>query len=706
MKYHGPVRFIFNGKKELCSKYTGRARLYLQQAITRMGPDKAAWNRTEPDGTTIRISSFSSGYNVVITCKGEEEYVSCASGFFLEPKSDEAPLGFRPDKSPIEADDGFFPGITVKDGEVVQDNVEFKGLGTTYTLDWTAPWFEGYLVWPATPLNWGTDENSIDWEAFHRYICAPFNGRLYYCNESHSGSPGGLALGYAVRVLGKTEYLYCASTESSATIRIHRRIWTEEPYSNDDELSPTNPLGWEWIGDVSVLNDFGYPADCWNSGAYFNTDGDKFVITMNRGNQTIPGGYIEVSIGSTGIITTDTSGLLEYDFRNGTYQVVNTYDPVEYPDTGPWNGVYFNHYGTLELPDCVWSDPSSLFYAGGYAAWGSFRSGVGWSWTNDATHIQGGYWDYDPVIVGADYDYKTGQLKKITQKLMNTAASYNKGRATAGGGYSNSAKLIDCKEGCGAIWEITGTYNGNWKSWAENYKNHFVNHEYDGDPGYSYRLIVDGNKAGSGISGGEWWITGIKRFHEYRWVCPNDPYNTINYDSGKVNIYEPGYIQFDESNLLYIDLRHGTYIRVLGYYRTDDGGLSYTSNWKLDINGDIQEFFDISPNTVTSDDSVPGFLGSLFPGDGDIRTRYWDYNLVPYLRDNLAWWNLGDTYTNKNGELISLIPTYSIEDLYWSDAVYPDTSKMRLYYSPYGFDTLERLGYSGTNLTVSRLRLV
>lgn len=291
MKYHGPVRFVFKGKKENCSKYTGRARLYLQQAITRMGPDKAAWNRTEPDGTTIRISSFSSGYNVEITCKGDEEILSCASGFYLEPKSDEAPLGFRPNKTPIEAGDGFFPGITVEDGKITKESVELGSALQPYTLDWTSPQFDEYLVWPAVSIRNGTDDNSIIWSAFHRYICAPATGKLYYCNTEHSGGPGGLALGYGVRLIGKKSYLYCASTTVDATIKIHRRVWLEEPYLNDDPFDTVeNPFGWEYIGEVTDITEAGYSSGKWSSGAYWNPSCSKFVICVHRDTAEFSGG--------------------------------------------------------------------------------------------------------------------------------------------------------------------------------------------------------------------------------------------------------------------------------------------------------------------------------------------------------------------------------------------------------------------------------
>lgn len=58
MKFTGPVRFILKGDANLAMSYTSRSRLLLQQAKDRMGPDKAYWNRSLPDGTKITVSSL------------------------------------------------------------------------------------------------------------------------------------------------------------------------------------------------------------------------------------------------------------------------------------------------------------------------------------------------------------------------------------------------------------------------------------------------------------------------------------------------------------------------------------------------------------------------------------------------------------------------------------------------------------------------
>lgn len=67
MKHIGPVRFILKGDADLAMSYTGRARLLLQQARDRMGPDKAYWTRTLPDGTEIVVSSLGGVNQVWIT---------------------------------------------------------------------------------------------------------------------------------------------------------------------------------------------------------------------------------------------------------------------------------------------------------------------------------------------------------------------------------------------------------------------------------------------------------------------------------------------------------------------------------------------------------------------------------------------------------------------------------------------------------------
>lgn len=708
MKYTGPVRFIFSGNKEVCSKYTGRARLYLQQAIDRMGSDKAAIKKVEPDGTTIRIVSFHSGYNVEITCPGEEIPITCTSGFYLEPVSTEAPLGFRPDRTtPIESEDGFFPGITVDEGEITQDNVEFKGAAQPYVLDWTSPEFDDYLVWPADYLKTDSDANSTVWIPFHRYYCKPATGKLYYCNEEHSGGPGGLALGYGIRTINKKKFLYCAASTDGVNINVHRRLWTEVPYENDDELHPTtNPFGWELIGTVEDLQERGYPANKWSSGAYWDMDCDKFVISVHRDNEDTPGGYIEVDVEDYGIITVDTQGLVDYDYKNGTFRKT-TEAPDPFPNTGPWNADYWNHGGDLSVtPTCAHaSAPSHTLKESGDAAW-IHEDGGGNTYYSNVTSTSTNNFDYDTIVLGADYNYDTNEKKTIDQ--VSTSGYDSSGSYyTSSGSYSRTTSLVDCSASCGGIWRVDSTYSGNWKRWTESKKFHNTSYWFNGSPSEAYKLESYGNKTGNGTTGGEWWQTGNRRTFLYNWSC-GGTYPTSGQDTGKQDIFTLGTITFECNHILYLDMRYDTYIIAKGLYETADQGLTYTSSWTLDINNEIQETFDVSPYSIHSSDVISGYDKTAFPGtDDNYRQDKWEYGLVPEFTDNLAWHTLGNVFTNKNKEIIAMIPTYSIrDDLAWNGAVWPDQSAMRLYYTPHQWDTLEELGYSGTNLTVSRIRLV
>lgn len=83
MKYSGPVRFILKGNTDLAMKYTSRSRLLLQQAMDRMGPDKAYWTRTLPDGTKVTVSSLGGIKQVWISTIGAGIFKPCRSIGFL-----------------------------------------------------------------------------------------------------------------------------------------------------------------------------------------------------------------------------------------------------------------------------------------------------------------------------------------------------------------------------------------------------------------------------------------------------------------------------------------------------------------------------------------------------------------------------------------------------------------------------------------------
>lgn len=83
MKYTGPVRFIFKGDTDLAMKYTSRSRLLLQQAMDRMGPDKAYWNRTLPDGTEITVSSLGGVKQAWITAPDSGEISPYKQGYLV-----------------------------------------------------------------------------------------------------------------------------------------------------------------------------------------------------------------------------------------------------------------------------------------------------------------------------------------------------------------------------------------------------------------------------------------------------------------------------------------------------------------------------------------------------------------------------------------------------------------------------------------------
>lgn len=706
MKFTGPVRFIFSGNKEACSRYTGRARLYLQQAIDRMGSMNAAWKRQEPDGTTIRIASWGTGHTIEITCPGVTEYDPCTSGFYIEPISDEAPLGFGSDKqTPLTAEDiedGLFPGYTLEDGDIKRDNVEFNGAGQKWTLDWTAKEFKGYLVWPATFLKNGTDGNSVNWEPFHRYYCKPDNGRLYYCNADHSGGPGGLALGYGVRTLGKSQYLYCVASTDGVNLKVHRRVWTTEPYEDDDELSSTNPLGWELLDTVTVLDDQGYGTYQWTSGAYFNPDADKFVIAMRGSDVDIPRGYIEVEIDRFGTTKADRTGLLDYDEDNGFFsESTDTSSP--FPNKSPSDGDYYDVGADLTWTNCTWSgDPLSTLPSSGDAVWAHFSTPT-WTYMTTAHTTTTELFEYNDVVLGADYDQETGEIKLITQTIIESAFYKSGVQYDASGGYSNTESLVGCSSGCGGgAWAVTRKENSEWTAYSWNQKSWNIRHIYDNSPDYSYNLETYGNKTGNKFSRGDRQKHGTTVTHYYRtWSCPtfNNYGSLLNTHE---NIYSPGTVDFRVAHLLYLDMRYGTFIRVEGSYTTTDGGVTYDSEWQYNINDEVVETYDISPYSIHSSDTVSGFSDTIFPSSND---RKWDYSLVPEFDDNLTFFTNGNVFTDKDGDVIAEIPEFTVSNGAWNGSVIPDQTKFRLYYTPFGFDALEELGFSGTNLQTAKLRL-
>lgn len=83
MKYTGPVRFIFLGHPRLCLPHTSRSRLFLQQAMDRMGPDKAYSIETLPDGTEITVSSLG-GIKQVWIKPRPDEYDENIRGYVLQ----------------------------------------------------------------------------------------------------------------------------------------------------------------------------------------------------------------------------------------------------------------------------------------------------------------------------------------------------------------------------------------------------------------------------------------------------------------------------------------------------------------------------------------------------------------------------------------------------------------------------------------------
>ncbi len=71
-RYTGPLRTIIKGDFNEGSKHVGTARLFMQQAIERMGGDKAFWIRQLPDGTKITVSALGGVRSAIIEAGGEQ----------------------------------------------------------------------------------------------------------------------------------------------------------------------------------------------------------------------------------------------------------------------------------------------------------------------------------------------------------------------------------------------------------------------------------------------------------------------------------------------------------------------------------------------------------------------------------------------------------------------------------------------------------
>lgn len=209
MKYTGPVRFILKGDANLAMNYTSRSRLFLQQAMDRMGPDKAYWNRILPDGTEITVSSLGGINQVWITTPAPEDVSGLKRGYLV--------------LSSVE--DQYYPIFKYNPYQVVNDP----------TTDTEA----GNVEWV------GSDGRIVSWDGLEdRYDGLSSGTIVYYRGTQYSETPSAIA-GAAIAA----NHLVVITTNS----KIYHRPFTAGGYSDASLYNPdTNVNGWREVSAPSL----------------------------------------------------------------------------------------------------------------------------------------------------------------------------------------------------------------------------------------------------------------------------------------------------------------------------------------------------------------------------------------------------------------------------------------------------------------------
>lgn len=203
MKHIGPVRFILKGDADLAMSYTGRARLLLQQARDRMGPDKAYWTRTLPDGTEIVVSSLG-GVNQIWITTPAEEGVSFQKQGYLVLASEE---------------DQYYPIYKYNPYQVVNDPTADTEAGN---IEWVGR--------NATILSWNGGSN--------RYTVGGTGTEVYFRGSKYTNAPDtvkGAALSNGHIIIATSSAMY-------------HRPFTAGGYSDANLYDEdTDPDGWREI---------------------------------------------------------------------------------------------------------------------------------------------------------------------------------------------------------------------------------------------------------------------------------------------------------------------------------------------------------------------------------------------------------------------------------------------------------------------------
>lgn len=247
MKHTGPVRFILKGDADLAMRYTGRSRLLLQQAKDRMGPDKAYWNRTLPDGTEITVSSLGGVNQVWITTPAPDDVPFQKQGYLVLSSEE----------------DQYYPIYKYNPYQVVNNPTEDTVAGN---IEWVGR--------NATILSWNGGSN--------RYTVAGTGTAVYFRGSKYTDAPANVK-GAAI----SNGHIIVATTSA-----MYHRPFKPTGYTDtdlyDEDLSPE---GWREIslgalpltGIVTALAD--YTGLKW-TGKYSDTLIYDWILEYNSINNT------------------------------------------------------------------------------------------------------------------------------------------------------------------------------------------------------------------------------------------------------------------------------------------------------------------------------------------------------------------------------------------------------------------------------------
>ncbi|MBT8449655.1 MAG: hypothetical protein KJO69_08190 [Gammaproteobacteria bacterium] len=718
MKEHGPVRFRFSGDLKLARSYASLGRKFLGMAKKRMGDDKAYWVRVLPDKVRIVVSSHGGVDQISIDAPTEEfDSDQCLTGgFFASIYTDEATNGLNADDEPITNPSEEWPGVkfgsALIDGDLVEKGLKFAPNGTqsqpTLVMDWVSKDFPCAITWKADHLDF-TSAGKIE----HRYWLKPDGSYIWYGNSEYCraittfGTGNSTLVGACIRTISDQQYLYivCADNDvvtGNGALEIWRREWDGTPYDNENGYDPvTEKRGWEYVNETRILvTDHSYPTDVrFSTGAYFNGDGDRFVISPIRYYEGAfpPGGYLEVIISSTGSLSIDDSNIIDWD----TEEVMKA-EEDENKIEG-WAGLYgYPQTSSTETcpenpHDVELRDPREYTCSFWSTSLGNYYADIGesnlWRFYNAATSK-----------IAADYDYYTGELHTITRHGLDRDTWLNtetiRGRCAGGVDWTNEE--VQCDIYC-TLWrewstdtitfdtskQFTGdwevgfstSYGFSWKAMKQFDDRLFVDHYYRGNGTNTYYWVASGTCGNLGSPGTS--------------TAPD-----VIFDQN--NIYPT--TQLHEF-IVHLDMRFKHYIKVVCENTQLGGGADDTGTYTLDINNQYQEV--VNHKASLDIGTNPAFIDGFPIGQNKVAgdASPWALSLQTYSGSTEVYGNI--TALSRPGELFVILPEFTPQPVETEYALGPIVStlpeNLRFWHSKYGFNLMKKLGYSSSVGTSPRL---